>query len=71
MKMAIRGVAWDLIKKIAIPALGALLDMMTPMLKDELHKFLRGWHEKALTTETPIDDILSEKVCELFGVDLG
>jgi hypothetical protein len=54
----------DMVQKI----LAAVLPLISPMLRDELEKFLVSFYKKSLETPNPWDDFLASLLLSLFQI---
>jgi len=54
--------------KLVGTLLKPIISVLTPILRDKLEDFLRGWYADALETDSPYDDIAAEVVLAIFGV---
>ena len=58
----------ELMFKWIAKLLSAILPLVTPAIKKELEKFVVELHEKALKTENPVDDYLTNFLLDVLGV---
>ncbi|MBD3390736.1 MAG: hypothetical protein GF410_01860 [Chitinivibrionales bacterium] len=58
---------WIVIGKV----LGALVDVLTPHIRELLEKWLYDLYEKALKTDNPADDTLIEFLAALLRIELS
>lgn len=56
-------------KKAIVRWILAVLELVSPVLRDALRETLIAWYRRALATERKADDILAGLVLELFGID--
>jgi len=60
---------WETVVEWLGKILGMVLPVLTPSIKDELFSFLKKLHEKAVETDNPIDDFLTQFLLDIFGVE--
>jgi hypothetical protein len=48
--------------------IGAMMPMVTPAIKDELEVLLKKLHDKAIATDNPIDDYLTQFLLDIMGI---
>ena len=58
----------ELMMKWVAKLLAAILPLVTPALKEELEKFVKALHEKALTTPNPVDDYITKFLMDILGL---
>ena len=60
----------NVIWKVLIPIIPALLKLITPTIKDSMEQGVKDLAAKAKTTDNPWDDLLAAFLAGLFGIDL-
>jgi len=55
---------------LIVSVLGPLLNLITPMLKEQLTSFVVSLYEKAKETSNPIDDIFVRFLAAVLAIDL-
>lgn len=46
------------------------LNLLTPVLKEELDSFIQSLYTKAKATSSPLDDVAVKLLAEILGVDV-
>ena len=69
--MVVQGRTWKGIIRIIGIFLKPILNLATPMIKEELRRLMQAWYDKAKATENPIDDYLVEFIADLLGINLS
>ena len=63
--------AWSV--KSVLEFIGKILQpivaLVTPIIKEELDKFLVKLHEKAKATDNPYDDMFTGFLLDMFGIE--
>ena len=60
---------WKSVLSWLAKLLATILPMVTPAIRDELFELLKKLHEKALKTDNPFDDYLTQFLLDLFGIE--
>jgi hypothetical protein len=56
---------------LLIPILMQIMKLMTPVLREELVTFIKGWTERAYATPNKWDDVAVKLVAAILTVDLS
>jgi hypothetical protein len=56
---------------LLIPILMQIMKLMTPVLREELVTFIKGWTERAYATPNKWDDVAVKLVAAILAVDLS
>jgi len=67
-KAANPGVGFSWIINLLINALGSILPVLTPMIKDSLSAFLTDLYKKALETPNPWDDFVVKFLLRILSI---
>jgi hypothetical protein len=67
-KKANPGVGFTWIINLLINALGSILPVLTPMIKDSLSAFLTDLYKKALETPNPWDDFIVKFLLRILSI---
>jgi hypothetical protein len=67
-KKANPGVGFTWIINLLINALGSILPVLTPMIKDSLSAFLTDLYKKALETPNPWDDFVVKFLLRILSI---
>ena len=62
------GVGFTWIINLLINALGSILPVLTPMIKDSLSAFLTDLYKKALETPNPWDDFVVKFLLRILSI---
>jgi hypothetical protein len=62
------GIAFTWIINLLIKALGALLPILTPIIKRELEEFLTALYKKAVETPNPWDDFVVRFLLRILSI---
>jgi hypothetical protein len=65
---SIAGVGFTWIINLLINALGSILPVLTPMIKDSLSAFLTDLYKKALETPNPWDDFIVKFLLRILSI---
>jgi len=68
--MAATGTTWKRILNIIAMFLQPIFGIASPMIRNELDKFLTAWYKKALLTDNPADDYLVEFIANVLGINI-
>ena len=61
---------WQYWMDRALKVLGAIVNLVTPEVKDLVHQLIQEGYAKAKMTENPWDDFLFKVLATLLGVEL-
>lgn len=67
-KKANPGVGFTWIINLLINALGSILPVLTPMIKDSLSAFLTDLYKKAVETPNPWDDFIVKFLLRILSI---
>lgn len=62
------GVGWTWVVELLIKALGVLMPIVTPTLRETLETFLKDLYSKAKETANPWDDFLIKFLMRILGI---
>lgn len=62
------GISWTWIINLLVVVLKPILQIITPMIREELEKFAVKFYAKAEATDNPWDDFLAEFLCKMLGM---
>jgi hypothetical protein len=62
------GVGFTWVINLLINALGSILPVLTPMIKDSLSAFLTDLYKKALETPNPWDDFIVKFLLRILSI---
>lgn len=65
------GIGWTWLIDLIVKALGVLMPIVTPVLREELKGFLLAWYEKSLETPNPWDDFLARFLLRILKIPFG
>lgn len=68
-KMPNPGVGWTWVVELLIRALGVLMPIVTPSLREALETFLKDLYAKAKETANPWDDFLTKFLMRILGIE--
>lgn len=64
------GTSWSWIIQLLVTVLKPILNILTPMIREELEKLAIKFWEKAETTDNPWDDFIAEFILRILGMPI-
>lgn len=62
------GIGWTWLITLLVKALKVLMPIITPVIREELEKFLLEWYAKTLETPNPWDDFVARFLLRIFDI---
>lgn len=64
------GVGWTWLIKVVLSALSIIMPVITPVLREELERFLVSYYQKAVETPNPWDDFLARFLLRILSIPI-
>ena len=62
------GISWTWIVNLLVTVLKPIMEILTPMIREELEKLAVKFYEKAEATPNPWDDFIAELLLKILGL---